>query len=95
MNEENSSQLIKSGNPLVDLTWGGFYKGGTYFVIGPPKSGKTILALQFALNASSKADSCLYLRCPSPAGSGPAQYPNDLYRLRDDSLRTQLDYAGR
>ena len=61
MNEENSSQLIKSGNPLVDLTWGGFYKGGTYFVIGPPKSGKTILALQFALNASSKADSCLYL----------------------------------
>ena len=61
MSKENSLQLIKSGNPLVDLNWGGFYKGGTYFVIGPQKSGKTILALQFALNASSKRDSCLYL----------------------------------
>ena len=61
MSKENSFQLIKSGNPLVDESWNGFYKGCTYFVIGPPKSGKTILALQFALEASSKKDSCLYL----------------------------------
>ena len=61
MSKENNLQLIKSGNPLADLTWGGFYKGGTYFEIGPQKSGKTILALQFAINASSKKDSCLYL----------------------------------
>ncbi|MGB5287044.1 MAG: ATPase domain-containing protein [Ignavibacteriaceae bacterium] len=61
MNEKKNLQLIKSGNPFVDKTWGGFYEGGTYFVIGPPKSGKTILALQYALKANSKKDSCLYL----------------------------------
>ncbi len=53
-------QVIPSGIPLVDLTWGGFYRGGTYFLLGPRKSGRTILALQFAQQAVIKKESCLY-----------------------------------
>ena len=59
--EEKSIQLIKSGNPFVDKSWGGFYEGGTYLIIGPPHSGKTILALQFALQAREGADKSLYI----------------------------------
>jgi circadian clock protein KaiC len=59
--QKNNFELIKSGNPLVDATWGGYFKGGTYLLIGPPKSGKTILALQFALKARSNEDTSLYI----------------------------------
>src|SRR3989337_2433302 len=53
-------QVIPSGIPLVDLTWGGFYRGGTYFLLGPRKSGKTILALQYSRQAMCEKESCLY-----------------------------------
>jgi len=53
-------QVIPSGNPLVDLTWGGFYRGGTYFLLGPRKSGRTIFALQYILEAMNKKETCLY-----------------------------------
>ena len=53
-------QVIPSGNPLVDLTWGGFYRGGTYFLLGPRKSGRTIFALQYILEAANKKETCLY-----------------------------------
>jgi len=52
--------VIPSGNPLVDLTWGGFYRGGTYFLLGPRKSGRTIFALQYILEAANKKETCLY-----------------------------------
>lgn len=53
-------QVIPSGNPLVDLSWGGFYRGGTYFLLGPRKSGRTIFALQYILEAVNKKETCLY-----------------------------------
>jgi KaiC/GvpD/RAD55 family RecA-like ATPase len=57
---KNKLQVIPSGNPLVDLTWGGFYRGGTYFLLGPRKSGRTIFALQYILEAVNKKETCLY-----------------------------------
>jgi len=59
-------QVIPSGNPLVDMTWGGFYRGGTYFLQGPRKSGRTIFALQYALQAVSKRENCLYFSSYRP-----------------------------
>lgn len=53
-------QMIPSGNPLIDMTWGGFYTGGTYFLLGPRKSGRTIFALQYAMQAASIKETCLY-----------------------------------
>jgi len=59
-------QVIPSGIPLVDLTWGGFYRGGTYFLFGPKKSGRTILALQFVKQAVNDKDTCLYFTTVRP-----------------------------
>lgn len=82
-------QLITSGIPLVDEKWGGVYSGGTYLVIGPRKSGKTSLGLQFSLQAAISSGLCLYFTDMRPknliihAGSmGMDIQP----RLKDNSL---------
>ncbi len=59
-------QVIPSGIPLVDLTWGGFYRCGTYFLFGPKKSGRTILALQFVKQAVKEKEKCLYFTSVRP-----------------------------
>ncbi|MGE5365619.1 MAG: RAD55 family ATPase [Bacteroidota bacterium] len=53
-------QLVQSGISLVDQAWGGFYKGGTYLIIGPHKSGRTLLGLQYAMQAARNKEVCLY-----------------------------------
>ncbi|MBK7867126.1 MAG: hypothetical protein IPJ75_09120 [Ignavibacteriales bacterium] len=41
--------LINTGISIVDESWGGFYRGGTYVLIGPRKSGRTTIGLQYAM----------------------------------------------
>ncbi len=53
-------KLIQSGFGLIDQNWGGFYRGGSYVVEGPRKSGRTLLGLQFALEAANASEVCLY-----------------------------------
>jgi len=62
----HSRELISSGNPLVDLTWGGFYRGGTYFLSGRRKSGKTLSALQFVKKTAEENESCLIFTSSRP-----------------------------
>jgi len=59
-------QLLPSGIPLVDSAWGGLYRGGTYFLIGPHKSGRTLLALQFALECAQQKEICLFFTSMRP-----------------------------
>ena len=59
-------QLLPSGIPLVDLAWRGLYRGGTYFLIGPRKSGKTILALQYAMKCAEQNEVCLFFTSMRP-----------------------------
>ncbi len=59
-------QLIPSGVTLVDQTWGGFYKGGSYILIGPRKSGRTLLGLQYALQSAKQKEICLYFTTMRP-----------------------------
>lgn len=59
-------QLIPSGIDLVDQSWGGFYKGGSYLLIGPRKSGRTLLGLQYALQAAKQKEVCLYFTTMRP-----------------------------
>ncbi|RJP69367.1 MAG: hypothetical protein C4539_07595 [Ignavibacteriales bacterium] len=59
-------QLIPSGVTLVDQTWGGFYKGGSYILIGPRKSGRTLLGLQYALQSAKQKEVCLYFTTMRP-----------------------------
>jgi KaiC/GvpD/RAD55 family RecA-like ATPase len=53
-------QLVPSGISLVDGAWGGFYRGGTYLLVGPRKSGRTLIGLQYALESASQKEVCLY-----------------------------------
>ena len=52
--------LISSGFSLVDKRWGGIYRGGSYLLVGPRKSGRTLLSLQFALESAKSSEVCLY-----------------------------------
>ena len=53
-------QLTPSGISFVDETWGGFYNCGTYLLVGPRKSGKTLLGLQFTKEAINQQAVCVY-----------------------------------
>ncbi len=59
-------QLIPSGISLVDNAWGGFYRGGSYLLIGPRKSGRTLIGLQFAMECASQKEVCLYFTSMRP-----------------------------
>ena len=49
-------QILPSGISLVDKKWGGLYRGGTYLLMGPRKSGKTLMALQYALECAKQKE---------------------------------------
>jgi len=53
-------QLITSGISLVDKAWGGFYRGGTYILLGPRKSGRTLISLQYSMECARQKEVCLY-----------------------------------
>jgi KaiC/GvpD/RAD55 family RecA-like ATPase len=59
-------QIIPSGLSLVDKSWGGFYTGGTYLLIGAKKSGKTMLGLKFAMECAAQKEVCLYFTSMRP-----------------------------
>ena len=48
-----NSQLISSGFPKIDKLLGGFEKGKMYMIAGRPGYGKSVLALNIALNIAS------------------------------------------
>ncbi len=54
---------VESGIPrLDDILKGGFLRGGTYNILGPPGSGKTILGNQFCFNhVVSTGGNCVYM----------------------------------
>ena len=59
-------QIIQSGISLVDNAWGGFYRGGTYLLVGPRKSGRTLIGLQYAMECADKKEVCLYFTSMRP-----------------------------
>ncbi|MCK9279817.1 MAG: RAD55 family ATPase [Melioribacteraceae bacterium] len=59
-------RLIPSGFSLIDKNWGGIYRGGSYVVLGPRKSGRTLLGLQFALEAAKGAEVCVFFTLMRP-----------------------------
>lgn len=59
-------QIVPSGLSLVDKSWGGFYRGGTYLLIGARKSGKTMLGLQYAMECARQNEVCLYFTSMRP-----------------------------
>ena len=63
---KKSVQLFRSGIPIVDSAWGGFYHGGTYLLVGEKKSGKTLLSLQYAVETANSKETCLFFTSSRP-----------------------------
>lgn len=77
--------LVNTGITIVDSSWGGFYRGGTYVLIGPRKSGRTTLGLQYAMAGIQQKEVCLYFT---------SMRPKDLMILAasvDFDLQTHMD----
>ena len=62
----NTVRKIPSGFSFIDNNWGGMYRGGSYLVVGPRKSGRTLMGLQMALEASKYSEICLYFTLMRP-----------------------------
>jgi len=62
----NTVRKIPSGFSFIDNNWGGMYRGGSYLIIGPRKSGRTLLGLQMALEAAKSSEICLYFTLMRP-----------------------------
>lgn len=53
---------ISSGTPYLDeILAGGWLRGGTYIVAGPPGSGKTTLGNQFCFSVAERGECALYV----------------------------------
>ena len=63
---EKKIQVVPSGISLVDKSWGGFYRGGTYFLIGQHKSGKTLLGIQYLMECVKQREVCLFFTTMRP-----------------------------
>lgn len=57
---------IPSGFSFIDQNWGGVYRGGSYILVGPRKSGRTLIGLQMALETAKGSDVCLYFTLMRP-----------------------------
>lgn len=62
----NRVNILSSGIPLVDDKWGGFYNNSSYLLIGPRKSGRSLLALQYAVECAKQKQVCLYFSSVRP-----------------------------
>jgi len=58
--------LVQTGISLVDKAWGGFYRGGTYLLLGQRKTGKTLIGLQYAMESAKNREVCLYFTSMRP-----------------------------
>jgi len=58
--------LVPSGISFIDEAWGGFYRGGTYLLVGPRKSGRTLIGLQFTKECVEQQEVCLYFTTMRP-----------------------------
>jgi KaiC/GvpD/RAD55 family RecA-like ATPase len=57
---------VSSGFSFIDQNWGGVYRGGSYILVGPRKSGRTLIGLQMALEIAKESDVCLYFTLMRP-----------------------------
>src|SRR5947208_7286449 len=60
--ERPALERVESGVPRLDyILKGGFLKGGTYTLLGPPGSGKTLLGNQFCFHHARAGGRCVYM----------------------------------
>jgi circadian clock protein KaiC len=89
-------QRVLSGVPRLDfILHGGFFKGGTYTLFGPPGAGKTIIANQFCFNHIARTgESCVYLTVLAESHGKMVQHLSSLKFFDPKVVGSKLKYIA-
>src|SRR3954452_15590924 len=92
----SSTDRVESGIPrLDDILKGGFLKGGTYTLMGPPGSGKTILGNQFCFHHVAIADGrCVYMSLLVESHAKMLRHLASLTFFRADDIPDRIYYIS-
>ena len=87
---------VVSGIPRLDaILRGGFFRGGTYTLYGPPGAGKTILANQLCFNHVRQADkTCLYLTVLAESHAKMLKHLSGLHFFDQKVVGARLKYLA-
>ena len=87
---------VESGIPRLDsILKGGFIRGGTYSILGPPGSGKTILGNQFCFNYALRAEGrCVYMSLLVESFSKMLRHLAPLEFFRPEAIPEQITYVS-
>src|SRR5579871_4551772 len=97
-NPETAAPLdrVESGIRRLDyILKGGFLKGGTYNIIGPPGSGKTILGNQFCFNHVDRTEGrCVYMSLLVESYAKMLRHLASLEFFRPDVIPERINYVS-
>lgn len=87
---------VESGIPRLDyILKGGFLRGGTYNILGPPGSGKTILGNQFCFNHVARTGGrCVYMSLLVESYAKMLRHLASLEFFRDDVIPERINYVS-
>jgi circadian clock protein KaiC len=86
---------ISSGTPYLDqILEGGWLRGGTYIVAGPPGSGKTTLGNQFCFSVAERGECALYVTLLAETHSRMMLHLRSLTFFRPDFVGTRVFYLS-
>ncbi len=90
------TRRIESGIPRLDfILKGGFFRGGTYTLFGPPGAGKTIIANQLCFNHIARSDgNCVYLTVLAESHDKMMRHLSSLEFYDPESVGTRLKYIA-
>lgn len=77
---------------LDDMTGGGFPDGSSILIVGPPGSGKTILAHQMAFHIASQENKVLYLTTLSEPQVKVMRFQNEFEFYDKDKFQSSVIY---
>ncbi len=94
--EKPALERVESGVPRLDyILKGGFLKGGTYTLLGPPGSGKTILGNQFCFNHVTACDgNCVYMSLLVESHAKMLRHLGSLNFFRPEHIPDRILYVS-